>query len=394
MTKRVAVITHGFPKVSETFIVDHVLGLARRGWDPIVVCEEVDAPRLATLERHAGRLNVVIEPAPRLPLPSYLGLGVELVRAIGLSPRAALSAHGRAMMRRRESLARVLEDLQPDLVHAHFATNGIPAALAARRRMPVIVDFHGWDFTAFPRLIGWGLFRKALRGCVLVAHSSFAKDRVEAGIGRPVRRVTLGVDLQEFSAQERGRVWPRPIRLITVGRLLRQKGVHVAIEGLAKLVRNPAPVDATLTVVGEGPERSQLEALASSLAVEQRVRFLSAVPHQDVASAMASSDILLVPSLVHSDGWQEAFGRVAIEGLAAGLAVVVSATGGLSETVGSVGWTVPPEDPGALAACIQRILAEATPAGVRVAARARAEEFSIDAMWNSYSEVATSAVRI
>lgn len=393
VTKRVAVITHGFPKVSETFVVDHILGLARRGWEPTVVCEEVDGPRLAALERDVGRLKVVIEPAPRLPLPSYLGHAVDLLRAIWLSPRAALSAHGRVTMRRTESLSRVLEELRPDLVHAHFGTNGIPAALAARRRVPVVVDFHGWDFTVFPRRIGWGLFRKALRRCVIVAHSSFAQERLEAGIARPIRRVPLGVDLSEFSAPERGRTWPRQLRLLTVGRLIRQKGVHVAVEALAMLVRSPARVDATLTIVGDGPERSDLKELASSLAVDERIRFLPSVPHKEVASIMASSDVLLVPSIVHSDGAQEAFGRVAIEGLAAGLAVVVSATGGLQETVGRAGWTVPPADAEALAACVERILTERTPEDVRSSARSRAEEFSIDAMWNSYAEVAEDAVR-
>ena len=375
MTKRVAVITHGFPKVSETFVVDRILGLARRGWEPTVVCEEVDGPRLAALERDVGRLKVVIEPAPRLPLPSYLGHAVDLLRAIWLSPRAALSAHGRVTMRRTESLSRVLEELRPDLVHAHFGTNGIPAALAARRRVPVVVDFHGWDFTVFPRRIGWGLFRKALRRCVIIAHSSFAQERLEAGIARPIRRVPLGVNLSEFSAPERGRTWPRQLRLLTVGRLIRQKGVHVAVEALAMLVRSPARVDATLTIVGDGPERSDLKELASSLAVDERIRFLPSVPHKEVASIMASSDVLLVP-WNRSLGWCARGVRPRRNRGACGRARRRrECHRRCPETVGRAGWTVPPADAEALAACVERILTERTPEDVRSSARSRAEEF-------------------
>jgi glycosyltransferase involved in cell wall biosynthesis len=102
--------------------------------------------------------------------------------------------------------------------------------------------------------------------------------------------------------------------------------------------------------------------------------------------------VLLVSSMVTPDGAQEAFGRVAIEGLASGLAVVVSATGGLQETVGDAGWTVPAGNKEALASRILGILEQTTPADVRCRARARAEEYSIETMWDMYADLAANSV--
>lgn len=297
------------------------------------------------------------------------------------------------MLARVPALRTILNELRPDLVHAHFGTSGIPAALAVEGRIPLVIEFHGWDFNVLPRRIGWEVLRKTLGGCVLVAHSAFAQERLERHLGRQVVRFPLGVDLSAFSAPERDRSWPVPVRLLTVGRLIPQKGIDVAIRALAELRRTEGCPNAALTIVGDGPEREALGALASGLSLEDRVRFVPSVPHHEVAFLMASSDVLLVPSVVTPDGAEEAFGRVAVEGLAAGMAVVVTATGGLPETVGDAGWTVVPGDPRALAARILRIAREESPADVCARARSRAEEFSIEKSWDSYANVAADAMR-
>ncbi len=146
------------------------------------------------------------------------------------------------------------------------------------------------------------------------------------------------------------------------------------------------------TRLGPYEVRSALEALARSLGVEAHVRFTGPLSHGGVAERMAEADVLLVPSVATPDGSVEAFGRVAIEGLACGLPVVVSDLGGLPEAVGEVGWRAPPGDPEALAAAVAAVVGAGAPTVHRTRSLARARQlFSNERMWSEYASVARAA---
>ncbi|HLN61651.1 MAG TPA: 1,4-alpha-glucan branching protein domain-containing protein, partial [Symbiobacteriaceae bacterium] len=139
-----------------------------------------------------------------------------------------------------------------------------------------------------------------------------------------------------------------------VGRLVQEKGVHVAIQavgfmhGLAHLV-----------IAGKGPLEEELRRLVRAWGLENRVHFVGRVSELEKASWLQHAAAGLVPSLY------EPFGIVALEVMAAGAPVVVGDTGGLAEIVthGRDGFKVPPGDPGALAVLMDWLLAH--PAGAR-----------------------------
>lgn len=145
---------------------------------------------------------------------------------------------------------------------------------------------------------------------------------------------------------------PRPIdaveRFLFVGRLVANKGASVAIEALA---RTAAPV--RLVIVGEGPQKPDLEKLASDLGVADRVDFEGWCPPAQVISHLDSATALLVPSL-----WPEPFGLVVLEAFSRRCAVIASDTGGLSDLVrhGISGFLVPPGDSHTLARSMANIL--------------------------------------
>lgn len=391
MAKRIAIFTDEFPVLSETFIVDHVVGMARRGWEPTVVCRRTRPELLRRLLDRVPELRVEAVKPLRAAMHSAPRHLVELAAAAMAFADAFPSPRLRNAVLQAPSLARTLRERRPDVIHAHFGPNGVAAAVALRGRVPLVVDFHGHDLTSFPKAEGWDLYRRALRGARLVAHSAFATERLRAGMGVPVQRVRLGVDLSLFTAPERATGWPSPLRLLVVGRLVPVKGQQHAIRGLAALLRDGSPLDARLTIVGDGPERGPLERLARELGIADRVAFTGAVSHERVAREMAAGDVLVVPSVFSPDGAEEAFGRVAIEGLAAGLPVVASDVGGLPETVSDGGHVVPPADPAALAAAVRRLVATETPASCAARSTARAREFSIERMWDEYDAVAREA---
>jgi glycosyltransferase involved in cell wall biosynthesis len=162
--------------------------------------------------------------------------------------------------------------------------------------------------------------------------------------------------------------------LLAVARLERQKGVDVALRALAA-VRRSEP-RAVLVVLGEGPERGALEALARELGVADAVFLPGRVG--DVAALLAASDLL-----VHPARW-EGFGLGPLEAMLAGKPVVASRVSSLPELVadGATGRLVPPDDPDALAGAVCDLLADA-PLRARLgeAGRERARvEFSVARM--------------
>jgi glycosyltransferase involved in cell wall biosynthesis len=160
-----------------------------------------------------------------------------------------------------------------------------------------------------------------------------------------------------------------------VGRLLPIKGVDLLLRA-AVLHREASPEGRafSLVIVGDGPERAALEGLASTLGLNSTTRFLPGMPHGEVPALLAAIEVLVLPSrtLVRA---KEQFGRVLIEGMAAGACVVGSSSGGIPEVIGDAGLVVPEEDPAALAEAIARLLASpALRERVRAAGRARVLE--------------------
>lgn len=117
----------------------------------------------------------------------------------------------------------------------------------------------------------------------------------------------------------------RPPRLLYAGRLLYWKGIHIAIDAFARLVSRIA--GARLTIVGDGPEKKRLHALAASRHVDDRVKFIARLPQQDLFKFYQNHDLLLFPSLHDSGGF------VVLEALSHGLPVICLDLGGPKELV-------------------------------------------------------------
>ncbi|HEX6662108.1 MAG TPA: glycosyltransferase family 4 protein, partial [Gaiellaceae bacterium] len=169
--------------------------------------------------------------------------------------------------------------------------------------------------------------------------------------------------------------------LLAVCRLEPQKGIDVALQALPDVVgRHPR---AELVVLGEGPQRADLEELARSLGVP--AHFPGRVP--DVSAWLRRADVL-----VHPVRW-EGFGLALLEAMLASLPVVASRVSAIPEIVvdGETGLLVPPDDPAALADAITRILADPGGFGERGRERARSE-FSVARMADRTLAVYRAAV--
>jgi glycosyltransferase involved in cell wall biosynthesis len=195
--------------------------------------------------------------------------------------------------------------------------------------------------------------------------------------------IPYGIDLDLYRPTPEREAEARAIRarlgggplLLCVGRLIYYKGFEYAIRALVNLPR------AHLVIIGDGPLREELQQLARDCNVADRVTLAGDVHNNRIAPYYLASDVYLLPSIARS----EAFGIVQIEALAAGIPIInTSLPSGVPfvSRDGETGFTVPPEDPLALAAAAGRLLDDPSlRARFGAAGRARAgREFSKEAL--------------
>jgi glycosyltransferase involved in cell wall biosynthesis len=152
-----------------------------------------------------------------------------------------------------------------------------------------------------------------------------------------------GIDLARFAPDgDRGDY------ALFVGRLVPEKGCDVSIRAIAECAARGRRIP--LAIVGEGPQRQRLEALARELGLGEAVRFEGLVTGDALVRRMQQALVVVVPSQ-----WPEAWGRVAVEAMACGTPVIAAATGGLQETAGVAGLTFPVGDHVALAEQLLRV---------------------------------------
>lgn len=132
----------------------------------------------------------------------------------------------------------------------------------------------------------------------------------------------------------------QPVRtrdFVFCGRLVSDKGGDLCVRAFSRALKSWP--DATLTVVGDGPERHALLALAQSFGISKQVRFTGALNGRDLVTELQQHACMVVPSL-----WEEPFGIVALEGIACCDTLIVTRRGGLPEAVGECGLVVEPTD--------------------------------------------------
>ena len=231
-------------------------------------------------------------------------------------------------------------------------------AAGAAGGIPVISTFFGVELTWVQS--GLPAARPIVREIIRRSDAVTAISTYTAGLVKRIEPLAEPVVIPFGAAVEPKRVARRArpageLRLLFVGRLVERKGVHVLLEALARLARRGAapPLD----VVGDGPERPRLEALASELGVASLVRFHGFVPDAALRRALEDTDCLVLPAVHDRKGDVEGLGVVLLEAMGAGKPVIASAAGGITDIVedAETGLLVEPGNAEALAAAIARL---------------------------------------
>jgi len=372
MSSTVGYLTKRFPRLSETFILDEILGLEAAG-----------VPLRLYALAHPG--EVVIQPdVARVASPIVYLHAPGGWRQRVASLRATVAAHGRLLARSRRRylgvvayvawkrhhlssvrhfaeagrLALLLEAEDARHVHAAFAHG--PASVAhyvhLLTGLPFSFAAHAKDlYLSAPDLLA----RKISAAEFVLACSESAASALRALPGADAAKIVLayhGVDTTRFRPQVAGWGTPpqddsstAPLRLLAVGRLVAKKGYPILLDALARARADGHRVE--LDVIGGGPQLKALEARATDLGLDGYVHFLGARTHQEIAAAYTRADAFVQASIVLADGDRDGIPNSLLEAMASGLPVIATAAGGIPEVVihGQSGLLAPPGDAASLA---------------------------------------------
>ncbi len=283
-------------------------------------------------------------------------------------------------------MIRQIRQSDADIIHIHLPNPmAVMAYLRSGHRGRLIVTYH--SDTVRQKVLG-ALFEpflhQALRRSSAIIATSPNYRRTSLVLARYLDRchvIPYGIELEQFEhanpvAVDKIRQQYGERLVISVGRLVYYKGFE-------HLIRAMTEVSGRLLIVGDGPLRGRLEALANELNVVDRVIFAGEMQNTAVIPYYHASDVFALASVARS----EAFGIVQIEAMAAGLPVInTSLDSGVPfvSLHGETGLTVPPEDPHAMAGAINRLLDDqALRQRLGQAGRQRArQEFSLKTMTN------------
>jgi len=308
-----AVYRRGFLPRSETFVRDHLLNLRR--YSPTAITTYLQSDGL---------------PVAGVPLV----VAQDRRWSSRLRRRLPGRFHPEQFGSEESGLEVALEQIAPDVLHAHFGTDGAVAVGATRRSgLPTVITFHGFDATKYPEVL-----RRSPVGALLldrwsevvsgraqiIAVSGFIRDELvrRGADASAVHVVPCGVDPDTFTWSE-----PNPAgNVLFVGRLVEKKGCADLIEALAAHPGLP-PLD----VVGDGPLRSDLETLARTRGVD--VTFHGMQDSVAVRRMMAASSVVAMPSRRAGDGDTEGLPVSSLEAGASGRPVVGYAHSGIVDSV-------------------------------------------------------------
>lgn len=361
----VAVIVSRFPKITETFILREIQELERQG-QPV---------RLVPLLRHEESVvhpeaESWIERALYTPFMSW-AIGRENVRAFLKAPGHYLRTLGRVVLGSLRSpnllwgtlgifpksvyLGRVLAREGVGHLHAHFATHPAMAAYIAS-------EFGGlpWSFTAHAHdiflaksrpMLGEKIRRAAFVRAISNYNRRFLEERYPDAASGCIRVIHMGIDPAGYGPGEAD-----PTRILCVASLKPYKGIPALVEACGRPPLRDR--DFQLAIVGDGPQRKEVEERIQDLGLEDRIALLGSRTQEEVAELLASASIFVHPSTVTRQNWMDGIPVALMEAMATQLPVVSTWVSGIPELVedGRNGILVFPDDPGALAEALASLL--------------------------------------
>ncbi len=368
---RVAFLTALFPVLSDLPFLNQIVGLLERGHQVDVYADgpqsggafhpDVERLGLQSLTRYPLRW-----PAGRLDR-WRAAAGVVLAHC-GAERRTLLRTLDPSLFWHRawtlDQLRRTVRFLPTRPYDVCYCAFGMDAPHALRlRRLGVlggelVVAFRGADTTKYVARRGPRVYARTFRQARLLLPVCDFLGRRLMELGAPPERVVVhrtGIDLRRWPFRERAPAGDGRLRLVTVGRLVEKKGIEHVLRSVRVLLDRG--VDVHYRILGDGPRRERLAALAADLGVGDRVTLRGRHGQEKVRDTLEESHVLVAASVTAADGDEEGIPNVLKEAMASGMPVVGTRHAGIPELIedGVSGYLVPERNEAALADALQRL---------------------------------------
>lgn len=363
----VAYVLLWFPLASETFIFREITRLMARGL-PIHIYTLYGK----AFKGCSAEMLTFTGPLRRMGLRAFFPVWNAFFKELWRRPRFVFTLLREGFFRRMRNVESLAENLWSfmagfllahychhdgiSLIHAAWANGPGTAGWVASRLTGIPFAFSGHAGDIYPED---GLLHEKARDACFIRVNNRANLYELQKFCPPSQtgKVHLIYNCLTFSKREEAKpTGNKPYRLLAVGRFARTKGFPELLAAVALLKQDQIPVH--LTLIGDGVWRRKLTALRARLRLTDMVDMPGFVPHDQLKQFMCNHDLLVVPSVVHSNGDRDGIPNVIMEALSHCMPVVATDVCGIAEVVrdGETGFLVPERDPAALAGAVRRIL--------------------------------------
>ena len=394
--RAVGFVLKGYPRLSETFVAQEIRALEALGLDIRILSlrHPTDAKRHPIHAEIAASVLYLPEYLWREPLrvlagwrasralPGYRRARAAFLRDLRRDPTPnRIRRFGQALVLARELPAEVTR------LHAHFMHTPASVAryAAMMRGLPWTLSAHAKDIWTTPQ---WEQREKLAecRWAVACTEAGAAHLRALAPARDRVELIHHGLDGTLFPPASRpaslrdGGNAGDPVRVLSVGRAVAKKGYDNLLAALARL---PQGLAWRFSHIGGGPLLPELQRRATELGIAERIDWRGAQAQDAVLAAYREADIFALASRISADGDRDGLPNVLLEAQSQRLATVATALPGIAELIEPeiTGLLVPPGDPGALAAALERLIRDPRERGrLGAAAEARVRtRFTLEA---------------
>lgn len=379
MPGHVILIVRSWPRLSQTFILDEVLAMERRGHTLTIVSlahsgEQHRQPQVDKVRAQVRFLDVggfrarwariadharVLTAAPTRYAATLFHVLANPGLSRGYATCSAIRCFDHAVVVAALAFRLQRSGARTPHLHAHFAHDPALVGMLARRLTGLSFSFtaHARDLYQIPpvSLVARAAAADAVVTCCQVNADYIAKT-VPATVRPPVRVIHHGVELDRFTPTLRT---PGPdLLLVSVGRLVEKKGFADLLRACAAVAE--AGHRFRCEIYGDGPLRRQLTELSAELGLGNLVSFRGERDRDEIAHALARTDVFVLTPCVTGDGDRDGIPNVLVEAMACAIPVVTTDAGGVTELVrsGENGLVAPPGDVDGIAAHLAALVAD------------------------------------
>jgi colanic acid/amylovoran biosynthesis glycosyltransferase len=356
---RIAMIANGFPLLSETFVLNQIIGLIIRGHEVDVYTRRYGDytkmhPDVLTHKLLSHTYRLLDHPrtlSKQLKQSLWVLIQYGFVDPLRLLP-VLTSAQGSFWDRLSMGFVG-LGKTSYDIVHCQFGTLGeIGHCFRSVNGGRLVVSFRGYDISSYVQQHGKSVYESVFAtGNLFLTNCEFFRQRLLQLGCDPARLHVLysGLALSHFPFQERHFPEDGQVKIAFTGRLVEKKGIPDAIKAIAQVAKYYPKIE--FNIIGEGILRQDLQALIDAFGLGETIHLRGQKNRQEIIQILSQSHLFLAPSVTASDGNQDAPTNVLKEAMALGLPVISTRHGGIPELVqnGISGFLVPERDPEALA---------------------------------------------